>query len=244
MPLDLSSKEEQGDSPELAAFKVKVEETARRYQRENSSRICADGLRRFLGDLGLNARPPRIKVKITFQLPGTEPAEATKNFNLSDLIGKTTEEQNTFVAEKIAPKVMVAGTEVTYPVTVLDLEEVTVPEPQAGGWLSIAGLAVPYGYAATFVSHDAQVLHLSQLAAGQIIQIEDRLAAGDESGMALLAAANSRMNPLCGAYTGYGTPILSSTRSAGRFCRNCETSAERSPVSPEWVASVRERERF
>lgn len=181
------------EHPDVTALKDKVREAAKKHSVRNH---CGE-YKSWLRQLGIDDAEEKVHVEIEFTVSGSSPQKAVQKFRVADLAGKTAEEQHTWVAEKIAPKVDVAGTKVTLPVTIIDLNKVEKPV------ITLAGTIIPEGYIARYASNDARVLH--------VIQTTEEILARSNG--------NSRIYSACGESSYRWSE--ESARSEGRVCRNC-----------------------
>ena len=155
MPLDLSEHEEVNS--ELNEFKTKVEVIAKKYAKEHNWCEVVD---RALAEIGIEPTGLRamVDVQVTVQMP-------ISLDSITDLVGKTPEEINTTIAEKMVQDgfVLVPAHQshgIRYLSThdrlnadrfkVTDVNELT-------GSSTING--VPMGYVAVFTSDEGRVSH-------------------------------------------------------------------------------------
>jgi len=201
MPLQI---EVEAEHPDVTALKQKVRDVAKTYTSRHG--WCRE-VKNALREAGIEDER-KINVEITFTVAGSDEQKTIAGFPVSDLAGKTDEEQKQIVAEKIAPKVNVAGAQVTIPVTIVDLNK---SDKQAVGGLG--GLEYPDAYIHFYVSDSGRVAHLankpSSVMAGQ--SVEDYLQRQRNSGGALYS--------VCGEAAYY--PVSTSNRSENRLCQNC-----------------------
>ena len=195
MPLNLDM-EQPAEHPDVTALKAKVTEVAKKYAKQYNWCNVVDNA---LAEAGIITTPTMLRVDITFTVAGSAEQHATKKFKAEDLTGKTTEEQNAWVAEQIAPKVNVAGTTVTLPVTVIDLNLVETGAGDPG---------LPEGYVKRFKTQDGRVQHI----------VPERNLTGEH---------NYRwVNALCGEENIGTSWSETSNRSEDRVCRRCSEGAE------------------
>ena len=219
MPLILP--EQPPEHPDVTALKNTVREVAKRYAKEYNLCSVVD---RALREAGINGPNAKVEVAIRFSVAGSDEQTAHKTFDVNSLVGKTHEEQVAWIAEQIAPKVDVAGVQVTLPVTVLDIDgEYEEPaSPVANGQITINGFTYPEGHIHAFTSSEGRVAHLLR---------HD----WDPNSQPLVDALNEvrtsrrygNLRALCG--TDLYSPTTFSTRSEGRICFRCvERTAARS----------------
>lgn len=198
MPLQI---EVETEHPDVTALKKRVKEVAERYKRRYN--WCRE-VNQALREAGIEDNNT-ITVEVTFTVAGSDEQKSVVVFPISDLAGKDDEEQKQVVAEKIAPKVNVAGTTVSIPVTIVDLNE--------SSRNAATGLNVPNGYTHFYISESGRVAHLVplpyQVTSGQMALEEWTR-----------QWANGRgVSAVCGEISYYPTTI--SARSENRVCQNC-----------------------
>ena len=201
MPLQI---EVEAEHPEVVALKKKVKEVAQTYTSRHG--WCRE-VKAALREAGIEDSR-NIHVEVTFSVAGSDEQKSIVKFPVEDLAGKTDDEQKQLVADKIAPKVMVAGTQVTIPVTVVDLNE---SDQNA---LARQGLEYPDAYMHFYISDGGRVAHLSNKPRSVLD--------GNETVAEYFSGRRGRGAPihaLCGEVS-YG-PVTHSARSENRICGNC-----------------------
>lgn len=230
MPLNIEVTEPT-EHPDVTALKDKVREAAKAHSKRSH---CGE-YKSWLRDLGIEDEQfNAIAVEITFTAFGVEGQKAVKKFFEKDLAGKTPEEQNAWVAAQIAEKVMIAGTPVTIPLTVTDLN--AAPEgavTPGGNWgTTEAGLVIPTGYFHAFTSNEGRVAHLHRIPAEYVTRLEQETDPAAQERLlrdALNAKNNERFgkSAICGEDNRWNQWVRSSPRSEHRVCGNCTRSASR-----------------
>jgi hypothetical protein len=217
MPLNISV---EAEHPDVTVLKAKVREVAKRYTKKHG--WCAE-VNKALREAGIED-DAKVKVEIKFTVSGSAEQTATQTFAASALAGKTAEEQNAWVADQIAPKVVVAGVEVTLPVTVIDLTLVEEIKPvPAAGYKD--GMDYPDGYVHFYTSNEGRVAHLVRK---DSVLDTDLAVAGSGPGHAVSVInawlRQRRIRALCGTEPSYyGQATASSVRAEGRVCQNCQS---------------------
>lgn len=237
MPLNIEVTEPT-EHPDVTALKQKVAEAAKEHSRRNH---CGE-YKSWLRQLGIeDVKAKKIVVEITFTAFGVEGQKATKAFPEKDLVGKTAEEQNAWVAEQISEKVTIAGTQVAIPLTVTDLnpaEDAVVLTEASPSWGTTGlGLVVPYGYTHVYTSNEGRVAHLVRLNDETLRQLH--LTNGEREQENIILTFLNRGNGYRGRATAacstdpgaWGGWARASSRSENRICQNCNQQAERRPVA-------------
>ena len=214
----------EAEHPDVVAVKEKVREVAMKYAKKHN---WCDVVSAALIEAGI-VDGQKVRVIIRFTVSGSEPQEAKKTYPVSDLAGKTVEEQHAFVADDIAPKVLVVGTEVTLPVTVIDLTQdgdLIGGQPTPGHRRD--GLAIPAGYIGFYMSDAGRVAHLVR-DPGTLTSVDSAMR---EAQISTWLRDNRRgLIAACGASPDYyapGVPVIHSPRTEHRFCSNCERQTRR-----------------
>lgn len=208
MPLQI---EVEAEHPDVTALKQKVREVAQSYTRRHG--WCRE-VKNALREAGIEDER-KVNVEITFTVAGSDEQKTIAGFQVSDLAGKSDEEQKALVAEKIAPKVNVAGAQVTIPVTIVDLNE---SDKQAVS--GVGGLEYPDNMFHFYVSDSGRVAHLANK---PLAVVEDR-----QNVQQYIDAQRSRghaIYAICGETAYY--PTSTSIRSENRICQNCASRAQR-----------------
>lgn len=211
MPLILP--EQPPEHPEVTALKQKVREVAADYKRRYN---WCNEINAALREAGIDTTSAKMAVTIRFSLAGSDEQTATKTFDVAALIGKTHEEQVAWVADQIAPKVAVAGVEVTLPVTVHDIDGEYSPVPvMDNGLIVIQGLSYPNGYIHFFTSTEGRVAHLARYEWDwSTLDVQTALTRFREG-----RRYGGLTRAICGAET--YTPVAQSARSESRLCHRC-----------------------
>lgn len=215
MPLILP--EQPPEHPDVTALKNRVREVAARYKKRYN---WCDEINAALREAGVDTVNARMSVTIRFSVAGSEEQTATKVFDVASLMGKTHEEQVAWVADQIAPKVDVAGVQVTLPVTVHEVDGEYPPDQVTNnGLIIVGGLSYPTGHLHFYTSSEGRVAHL--------VRYDWDPQTNDHSA-ALQAYRTTRRydtRGLCGAET--YSPQGRSLRSEGRVCARCTEVASR-----------------
>jgi hypothetical protein len=217
MPITLP--EQAAEHPDVTALKERVREVATKYAKNHN---WCGVVKQALREAGIeDPNSQKIAVTISFTVAGSEAQTAVKKFNVSDLVGKTHEEQMVWIAEKIAPKVDVAGTQVTLPVAVLDIDG-TFEARTSSGLIVVDGLEYPQGYIHYYTSDDSRVAHL-----GRHRWDPEGINHPDALREWHLAARRSYLRGICASSQSelYGAPRPTSSRSEHRICARCLPNA-------------------
>ena len=216
MPLILP--EQPPEHPDVTALKNRVREVAADYKRRYN---WCNEINAALREAGIDTVNAKMSVAIQFSVAGSETQTATKTFEVASLMGKTHEEQLAWIADQIAPKVDVAGTAVTLPVTVIDIDgEYKEPEsPLAGGMITLNGLTYPEGYIHFFTSSEGRVAHLVRYQ-WTPTTMQSHI---EELRRVKEARRYGQLRAICG--TDAYTPAANSIRSEGRVCVRCTERA-------------------
>ena len=205
--LDLSQYVTSTDSPELAEYKVKVEEVARRYAKQNNwCRVIDDVLR----DLDIRPeRKVRIDVTTSFGLV------LTHSVKPSALVGLSEEEQRALVASEIG-NLSVTGTSATgridlTPEMISDLSLPAVSRVMFGGY--VENEHVPGHGTWLYTGDDARVEHFFP-----DVRVEDGVIKHDDG--RTFQDYYRIGHALCGRMDTY-TLRRTSPRSEQRHCARC-----------------------
>lgn len=220
--MTLNIEQTEVEHPDVTALKQRVKEVAGRYTSRHG--WCGE-VKAALREAGIDD-VASIKVAITFTMAGSEQQTVEKVYPVDKLAGKSEAEQNAFVAADIAPKVKVAGLDVTLPVTVVDLTQ--VGDIQRGG-------AVPTTDPSSGLSYDTERFqHFYTSREGRVAHLvrRDGLDLGEEASARDIdrALRRHRISALCGAgpnIYGNNDPTVSSPRAEGRVCHSCSERAVR-----------------
>jgi hypothetical protein len=205
--LDLTQYATSTDSPEMAEYKTKVEEVARRYAKQNNwCRVIDDVLR------DLDIRPER---KVLIDVTTSFGLVLTHSVKPSALVGLSDEEQRALVASEIG-SLSVTGSSAAGRITLTPemVADLSLPETGARteGW--VENEAVPGQGTWLYNGIEGRVEHFfpeMEVVNGRIVH--------HDSGR-WFADYHRRATALCGADT--YTLRLTSPRSEQRHCAKCQ----------------------
>lgn len=130
MPL---TEEDVYTNPEVEEIKAKVRQLAENHSRDFH---CGSGVAEALAEVGITEEDDTIKVLVEFSIFGQDQHYETEaDLPRAQLTGRTEEEQYEWVAQHLAPSLILGedNLEIEVPLTIWDLNKVIPPPPRLPG---------------------------------------------------------------------------------------------------------------